>query len=104
MEIDKIAAQGNVSTAKIEDLSKVEQSTEMTEKVGEDSAAKVEFSENAQIYVDALEQVKNADEVRSDRVAELKAKIAEGTYSVDAEQIAEKMIQEHLEQDLISGA
>ncbi|GEM_PF-3068039 len=38
--------------------------------------------------------VSNEDKVRSDKVAEFKAKIESGTYKVDSEAVARKLIEE----------
>ena len=43
-----------------------------------------------------LEVLEEAPELRKDRIAELKKAIAEGTYQVKAEYIAEKLIREWL--------
>ncbi len=39
-------------------------------------------------------------EVRSDRVAELKAKIKSGDYKVDSETLAKKMLEDALQEDI----
>jgi len=39
---------------------------------------------------------KSAPDVREDRIAELKKRIAEGKYEVDANKLADKMVSEHM--------
>lgn len=59
------------------------------------SAAKrdeVVLSPKAQEFAQLLQQAKAAPDVREDKVAELKAKLDSGNYSVDAKDIADKMI------------
>ena len=53
----------------------------------------VEFSSNAKILSVALRAVKEAPDVRETRIAEIREKIANGTYGVASRQIAEKMMQ-----------
>jgi len=50
--------------------------------------------ENAAARQKAFDIAKNTDPVRHDRVAELKAQIAAGTYQADPEKIAHGMLRE----------
>lgn len=58
---------------------------------------KVTLSQGAKLYKTGLEQAMNADEVRTDRVEELRSRVQDGTYVPDSRRIAEKMIREDLE-------
>ena len=71
-------------------------SIEKGAQVKETTLSKIEFSDNAKIFMDAIEAVKNAPDVRLDRIAELKASIAEGSYKVDSATLADKMLRTHL--------
>lgn len=73
-----------------------------TEQAQSSSAANVQWSSNALRANEALAIAKNAPDVRADRVAELKAAIANGTYKTDSKAIAEKMISSSLEDDLLT--
>jgi negative regulator of flagellin synthesis FlgM len=57
---------------------------------------KVRISDRSREIAHAQEVVKSTPEVRSDKVAELKAKIASGTYQVNASQVAEAMLKNSL--------
>jgi len=60
------------------------------------SGAKSEISAKAKEFVQAREVAAKAPEVREDRIAELKKKIASGNYQVNAQAIADKMVDEHM--------
>lgn len=62
-----------------------------------DSSAKVEFSERAQTFgkVKAL-ATPDLDTVREDKVAHFQKMIDEGRYKMDADAIADRMVDEHL--------
>ncbi len=51
-------------------------------------AARVEFSARSQELHRALETAKAAPDVRADKVAEAKQRIAQGTYTVNADVVA----------------
>lgn len=63
------------------------------------SGSQVEISERAQLMNKAAETAKGAPDVRRDRVEALKAQILNGTYRIDSESVAEKLLQEHLDTD-----
>ncbi len=53
---------------------------------------RVSLSPVAQDFARALQQVNEQPDVRSDRVAALQAQIADGTYRVDADAIARRLV------------
>lgn len=59
----------------------------------------VEISDNARLMKQAADLARQAPDVRHDRVASLKQAIAAGQYRVDAGQIADRLIDEHLSTD-----
>lgn len=71
-------------------------SVEKGAQIKETQLSKIEFSDNAKILMEAIEAVKNAPEVRLDKIAELKAAIAEGSYKIDSATLADKMLRTHL--------
>ena len=89
MSITKI--QLNAITSKL-DVTK----TDDVSKVAPSKLSKVEFSDNAKIFMDAVQAVKNAPDVRLDRIAEIKASLASGTYKVDSVKLADKMLRTHI--------
>ena len=52
----------------------------------------VELSDAARALAAANKAVANASDMRADRVDEIKAAIADGTYSVDSRQLARSMV------------
>jgi negative regulator of flagellin synthesis FlgM len=61
------------------------------------SAAKVELSGRGRDALAARAAAQGAPDVREDKIAELKKRIAAGGYKVDADAIADKMVSQHLE-------
>ncbi|HHT93337.1 MAG TPA: flagellar biosynthesis anti-sigma factor FlgM [Clostridia bacterium] len=53
---------------------------------------KLDLSDNAKIYSKAIKAIKDIDEVRYDKVNEIKERIEKGIYTIDSGKIAEKMI------------
>lgn len=62
-------------------------------------SAEIEISDNARLMRTATEVAKTTPDIRHEKVAALKKAIQEGTYRVDSEKVAEKMLEEHLNQD-----
>ena len=56
---------------------------------------KVEIASFGKAYQVAKNAVKNAPDVREDRVAELKAQIQNGTYEVSSESFADKLLESY---------
>jgi negative regulator of flagellin synthesis FlgM len=60
------------------------------------SGAKAEISAKGKEFAQAKAVAANAPDVREDKIAELKAKIASGNYSVDTDRVADRMVDDHL--------
>ena len=56
----------------------------------------VSLSPQARAFIEAQRSLAEIPDVREDKVAEVKARIEAGTYTIDSEKIAEKMIREAL--------
>lgn len=61
----------------------------------------VVISDTAKRVQDAQTQLRQIPDVRADKVAEIKARIRDGKYEIDADAIADKMIRESLTNDLL---
>ena len=59
-------------------------------------SARAEISSRAREFAAAKEVASAASDVREDRIAELKRRIESGSYKVDADAIADRMVDEHL--------
>jgi negative regulator of flagellin synthesis FlgM len=62
----------------------------------------VKWSADSQLLSEGLELAKAAPDVRSDKIAQIKQAIQNGTYKADSKKIADRMIQASLEDDLAS--
>lgn len=62
---------------------------------------KVNLSDQAKGLMQTQNAVKSSSDVRSDKVAELKAKVSSGEYQPDSKTIAENMVQ--MEKDIFNG-
>lgn len=60
------------------------------------SAVKPEISSKAREFSQAKEAAAKAPDVREDKIAELKRRISAGTYQVNAQALADKMVDEHV--------
>ena len=59
-------------------------------------SVKADISSRGKEFARAKEVAANAPDVREEKVAELKRRIAEGKYKVDANAVADKLVNEHL--------
>jgi len=66
---------------------------------GHSFGAEVEISDNAKLMRQASDIAKAAGEIRRDKIAALKKSIQDGTYQVDAKEIADRLVDEHLNAD-----
>ena len=60
----------------------------------------VELSQTAKELQAARKIIEQVPEIRTDKVAQLKAQIENGTYDIDSGKIAEKLLQESLSNDM----
>ena len=88
------------------DSARAAEKTKATDKAGESArkqaaagGSQVTISERAQLMNQAAETAKSAPDVRREKVDALKAQILGGTYKIDSETIAEKLLQSHLDTD-----
>jgi len=71
----------------------------VSSKSGTHSGTQVEISPEAQMMLQASELAKSAPDMRRDKVNELRERIQSGQYKVPAEQIADRMVDDHLLND-----
>jgi negative regulator of flagellin synthesis FlgM len=58
--------------------------------------AKAEISSKSKEFAQARAVASNAPDVREDKVAELKQRIADGNYKVDGASVADRLVDDHL--------
>lgn len=87
--VDKTKAKGNSLASPLT----------RTETGASSEGTSVEISERAQLLKTANEIVHQTPDVRKDRVESLKRQIAEGSYRVDADKLAERILEDHLGTD-----
>ena len=63
------------------------------------AGATVEISDNAKFMAQAKELAMKSPDVRADKVANLKKSIRDGSYQVDSRDLADKILQDHFEND-----
>src|SRR3989344_8544414 len=59
------------------------------------SGANVEISDRAKLMQQATDLAKASPDVRAEKVAALKKSIQDGTYKVDSQAVADKLVDEH---------
>jgi len=85
---------GKAGAAKRSDKTESAQST--SAKQVDTTSAKTEISGKAKEFAKAKDVASNTPDVRDQRIADLKARIASGKYEVNAQAIADKMVDEHI--------
>jgi negative regulator of flagellin synthesis FlgM len=66
------------------------------ESVSASDSAKAEISERARDLARAKSVAGSTPDVREEKIAELKRRIASGNYSVDSDKVADRMVDDHL--------
>jgi len=66
------------------------------------SSEKVSLSPESLLLQEGVATAKASPDVRTEKVAALKAAISSGTYKVDAHAVADKMLESHLEESLLA--
>jgi negative regulator of flagellin synthesis FlgM len=99
MEIDKnTGIQVDTYVNQVHDKNKGESAAEKAD----NTAAKTDtvvISDAAKRIQEARAQLDKIPDVREDKVAELRGQILNGTYDINAEKTAEKLLKEHLFND-----
>ena len=101
------SSKSGVGAASSQDTKRAERSdkadrTEKTDKAdgparsSANQGAKAEISSKAKEFVQAKAVATQTPDIREDKVSDLKKRISEGTYKVDEEAIADRMVDEHL--------
>lgn len=57
---------------------------------------KIEISQKGKNYQLAMDSLKNVEDIRQDKVNDIKIRIENGTYTIDKHKLAKSMIQEDL--------
>ena len=83
----------------VQEKDKVEPTSDQPEKQ-QVKADTVELSDMGKRVQEAHSQLETIPDIREDKVAQLKEQVENGTYEVDAEKVADKMLREALLNDL----
>jgi negative regulator of flagellin synthesis FlgM len=83
----------------VQEKDKVDAASEQPEKQ-QVKADTVELSDMGKRVQEAHRQLDSIPDIREDKVAELKEQVENGTYEVDAEKVADKMLKDALLNDL----
>lgn len=96
MKIDGNNIIGRLKTYQVKKKDKASP-TEASQKVSSNMALEsVELSNKAKEIIKIQRQLEQTPEVRQEKVAEISQKIEQGTYKIDAEEVARKMIKDRL--------
>lgn len=86
--------------AKAADKAQVNKGAEAQQRVPVSNAgqggAAVDISDQAHLMKSAREIVYSTPDIQADKVSDLKRRIKEGSYRVDSEAVADKLVDEHL--------
>ena len=96
---DTVNIEAYVNQVQDKDKDKVDAASEQPEQQ-QTKADTVEISKTAKDVQEAQNQLAAIPEVREDKVAELKEQIENGTYEIDEQKIADKMLTDALLNDL----
>lgn len=76
---------------------KANASSREAQSVKAQTASQVDISENARLLQKAVELVHGSEaNASTERVAQLKDSVRNGTYTVDSERLADRIVEEHL--------
>jgi len=105
---DRVQTSDAAQTQKSQASKAAEKSAEQNSTAQANSAAKssvasnVKWSSEAKLANEALAIAKAAPDTRADKVATIKAAVANGTYKVDSKAVADRMIERSIEDDLLT--
>ncbi|GAB1409031.1 hypothetical protein MASR1M90_01850 [Desulfovibrionales bacterium] len=68
-----------------------------TSKARTDTSDRISISDQGRIQASTLKAAQDSDGVRTEKVADVKARIAAGTYQIDSQDIASKMVRKELD-------
>ena len=90
--------QGRVKVSTAQGAKKGEKAAETSanSQAASTADAKAEISSKGKEFAKAKAVANDAPDIREEKIAALKARIAEGKYKVDADAIADRMIDDHL--------
>ena len=88
----------NESTAKLVDAYRSAENIKKETKTGSafPQSEKIELSNDVKDFSQIKKVLDNTPEIREDKVQQLKKQISDGTYNVNGEKVAEKMVSEAL--------
>jgi len=96
----------NISRTQLEGIIRLYQkSSQRTEKLNNKTPKfhtdELSLSEDVREFANAIKLASQADDVRIDKIEELKARIKAGTYNVDGKLVADKIVEELFTEKLI---
>lgn len=87
---------GSTSAKRSEKAGAADAASKVSAKAVDASSVRPEISAKAKEFSKAQELASKAPDVREEKIAELKKRIASGNYQVNAQAIADKMVEEHV--------
>lgn len=89
------AAKGAKETKEVKDVKDSKAASRASESSVTDGA-NTEISAKAKEFARAKEVASSAPDVREEKIAELKRRISAGKYQIDADAVADRMVDDHL--------
>jgi negative regulator of flagellin synthesis FlgM len=87
---------GSAGAKRSEKAGSGEAASKVSAKSVDSSSARPEISAKAREFSKAQEAAAKAPDIREEKIAELKKRIAAGNYQINAQAIADKMVDEHV--------
>ncbi|RYZ69187.1 MAG: flagellar biosynthesis anti-sigma factor FlgM [Proteobacteria bacterium] len=84
------------SAARAEKLKVMKEAGKPTQSGASPESAKAEISDTAKQFSKAMAVASTTPDVREDKISELKKRIADGNYKIDAAKIADRMVDDHM--------
>ena len=96
MKIDGNDVIGRLKTYQAKNKDKVSLEETSQKVTSETPSESVELSDKAKEIVQIQRQLEQTPEIRQEKVEEIGKRIEQGTYQIDAEEVARKMIRDRL--------
>lgn len=91
---------GAKKTDKAEKSQKAKSTNASAEAAASSGAVKADISARGKEFARAKEVAGAAPDVREEKIAELKRRIAAGKYGVDADAVADKLVDDHIQMNM----
>ena len=99
MKIDNLEGMRGSQITEVGSQTKLKENSRKASVSREDISAEVDISDRARLMKTAFDTAKSAPDISANKVAELKERIKNGSYHVNADDLAQRILDEHLNSD-----